>query len=248
MRFSLDVIGPDFDNSDLIVFQFSGADLSFRLPDHHGSYNCFLAAQDMTDMSKVSSDAWSQHPLGQKDLRLVKQSWFYDDIESQNHVVLCDFKIELVELAPAEQAQAVHLKPADFEKWLYHHYRLIAVEGVESHLGTEIEALARKEHMMPADMSAIEKLDKDGLVWLTATLGHVSIRDRPDWRTYIPLNESSILTVTCSITIFSSDHDSITIPMPELDQLRKDIRDEILDNISVTYSSAFQERLNQAER
>lgn len=245
MKFTHNVTGPNFEESTLVFIQLNNVELSFRLPDHWGTYDSFLFGQDLTDIEMVPSSDWRVHPLGQKFLRLVKQSWFYDDIESLNHVVLTNFEIELMVLTPEEQEKQVHLSKKEFDKWLFHLYRLNAVEGVESDLGTEVEIRNTEEWQAPKQISDIDRLDKGAVEWLTMTLGNKSVHECPDWMTYIPLNKESLLVVNCDIKIFSSDHESINIPEVELDQLRKDIRDEILSHISINYTPAILEYINE---
>lgn len=237
MKFSLGVIGPDFDEADIVVFDFLDSEVSFSLPKHRGRYDAVLAPQNLTDINDFSGRS-RKHPFGYIFRTLVRQSWLYDDEKSENEVVLCDFTVQHVELLPDQIEASQHLSESDLSNWLMMFLRLSAVKGRVDDLGTEVEESAMREQRKPLSIDEFEYVERNPINWPIVTVG-TSSADVPEWRVYIPVNSSSLLEVSCDIGVVSSDHDSITIPKPELDQLRKDIRDEILGNISVTYSPEF---------
>lgn len=246
MKFSHDVIGPDFDEADLVVFEFADAEVSFRLPEHWGKHSPTLAEQDLRDLSNFSGRS-RIHPLGYGIKILLKQTWFYNDQASENHVALCNFSIQHITLLPEQIEQRIHLSEPSLSQWLMRFLRLNAVKGKEADLGTEIEAEAMRAQRKPLSIDEFEYVERKPISWPIVTVGGVGL-DVPEWRAYAPLSKDSLLEITCDIGIYSSDHESISIPIAELDQLRKDMRDEILSYIRIEYSPALCDEIKQLSR
>ncbi len=234
MEFSLNVVGPDFEKADLVGFDFADASVALRLPEHWGRYPPTLAGSDLTALDAFSGKV-DKHPFGYLYRMLVKQCWFYSDKASENHVMLCDFFIEHMQLTDREVECRTHLNQNALNNWLMNYLRLIAVEGDETLLNTPAEAEALVAAEIPPSIDQFEFHDAQNIRWPIVTLGNGS-GIPPEWRIYAPLNREAVLEIRCDIQVFSSDHDSITIPRDQIDQLRRDIRDEILSHIHITYS------------
>ncbi len=245
MEFSHNVVGPDFEQSALVSFEFNDVDVSLRLPEHRGDYPSFVHLQNIRNLENISEKSWREHPFGQRYLILINQTWYYSDRETENYAVITNFDVELMVLTQDEQARQDHLKKTTFDQWLFAMNRLIAVEGIDENLGTEIETRNTEIWQQPKQISDIEKMEKGPVEWLTSTLGHIESNRTPKWFTYIPLNKEFLLVVNCDIKILYYEHQTITIPEHELDQLRKDIRTEILDHIAVTYSPELLQHINE---
>ena len=114
--------------------------------------------------------------------------------------------------------------------------KLIAVEGDASLLGTEAEKEGLHDWMAPQSIEEFEFVRGGELDWPIITIGDIHSSAAPIWRVHIPINQKYILQLELPIKIHSKNHFPSGITKPELDQLRKDIRDEILSHINVTYS------------
>lgn len=239
MEFSHDVIGPDFDQADLVSFDFGNVEVSFRLPEHRARYQPFLAPQDLSRVLETPEEEWYLDMSGAWDRRLVKHSWDYIDGPSENLVAVINLEVRLVKLPRDAQQQGVPLSKKLLADWILAYYKAMAIGGTDAVAGTESELRELRQWQMPASLEEIERYAKGALDWLMITKGSVSMGD-PRRLIYIPLNEQLMLMFDSSISIISTDHASITISKKEIDQLKRDILMEVLSHIRVNYSPEVQ--------
>lgn len=239
MEFSHDVVGPDFDQADLVSFDFGNVEVSFRLPEHRARYQPFLAPQDLSRVLETPKEEWYIDLSGAWDRPLFDQSWDYIDGPSENLVAVINVEVRLVKLPLDAQQQKVPLSRKPLADWVLARYKAMAIGGTDAVPGTESELHQLRHWQMPTSLDEIERYAEGGLDWLITTIGSVSMGD-PNRVIYIPLNEQLMLMFDSSISIISTDHASITIPKKEIDQLKRDILMEVLSHIRVNYSPEVQ--------
>ncbi|HSC67239.1 MAG TPA: hypothetical protein VLC79_06095 [Cellvibrio sp.] len=243
MKFKHDVIGPDFDNADIINFEFDGADLSLRLPKDPDSSPGYVAKQNQKILPTEPNNRWVTHPLGFRIFDMVRQSWSYRDEQSYVRVASEHFDLYLIELPDEIYPELNPLNKQQFLEWLFRFFRLISVRGDESLLNSEVELENMKAHMMPLSIEQIEIHPAGILDWSMLTISmpyedddEANANRDPDYFIYIPLNERLFLYIDHSLGILSSESTPITLPKTEILALKREILNEILAHIKVTYS------------
>ena len=235
MKFSLNVAGPDFDDAAIVNFEFAQAALTFRLPKHQSNYGLpILAKPDLQDISSFEGEL-REHPFGYLYRKIVQQSWYYFDENTQNKVVKFRLDVEHMNLLPEQVESNMALRPEKLNQWLFDFLRVMSVDGDESLLGTPAERENMIADEMPLSIDEFEYAKGGLLPWPMVTFGNRS-GEEPEWQIYIPLDRSSLLELRLDVGVFHYHDQGISIPQEQQDQLRRDIRDEFLSHIHINYS------------
>ncbi|HTF84002.1 MAG TPA: hypothetical protein VL987_05415 [Cellvibrio sp.] len=244
MKFQHNVVGPDFSKADIVNFFFSEAEVSLVIPQDPDSTGLgYLASQDQTVLPDEPDNHWVTHPFGFRIFDLVSKSWSYIDQDIEDDVAITHFQLNLIEVPETMREEINPLSKRGFVEWLFKFFRMIAVEGDTSLLGTDVELENMKANMMPLSMEEIELHPAGILNWPMLTIkspydddDEANAARDPGYFIYIPLTESLFLYIDHSVSILSSESSPITLPKSEILKLKRDILMEILANIRVTYS------------
>ncbi|HTF97192.1 MAG TPA: hypothetical protein VL995_13735 [Cellvibrio sp.] len=255
MRFKYDVIGPDFEDADIINFDFGEAEICLRLPQDMDKQISYVAAWDQKVLPAVPKNRWDTHPFGFRIFDLVRQFWSYYDETTERCVANESFQLNLIELPDEICAEVNPLNKQEFIEWLFKFFRLIAVRGDESLLGSDIELANMKAHMMPLSIEQIEIHHAGLLDWPMLTISmpyeddeEANAKRDPDYFIYIPLTERLFLYIDQSISILSREGNPVTLPKADILELKSEILSEILSYIKVTYSSDVLQRIQKANQ
>ncbi|MDH5653718.1 MAG: hypothetical protein OEZ39_17790 [Gammaproteobacteria bacterium] len=111
------VIGPDFDEADLVSFDFGDVDFIMRLPEHsERDGRKFLAP---TNLAQISDENWDFIAEdGSKIKNLTTHCWLYKDKSNDDDVFLTHLDIILKELPHTAQQQFAPLNKQALCKWI----------------------------------------------------------------------------------------------------------------------------------
>lgn len=116
MEFIHNVVGPDFDQADLVTFDFSNVDVILPLPEHWGGEGQqFLAP---TDLTHIAAEQWFADGAGNNALRLVEHRWAYKNKRNGLEDFLTDLDVLVYELPAEKQSQSVSLNKPAFCNWI----------------------------------------------------------------------------------------------------------------------------------
>lgn len=244
MKFSNNIVGPEFNRADLVCFDFGNAEISLRLPPQPGSAPSYIAKSDQTDFNDKSGRPWATHPLGFRIKQLIFHSWDYCDETSENTVAKENLMLYLVDIPEDIKPEISPLCKQKFNEWLFYFVRFIAVNGETSLLGSEEEQRGIKAAKLPRSREEIQQYSAGTMEWPIITLGDSdeSYADlEPDHFIYIPISSSSFLYIDHTLSIMCSEDSPLRPPKRDIMPLKREILKEILDHIRVTYSSEIEE-------
>jgi hypothetical protein len=254
MKFKKNVIGPDFNEADIISFNFGDAEITFALPKDPDRGPGYLAPYDQTQLATASDLHSIVHPLGFRIFNLSENTWCYHDEISERNVVRENCNIKLIEVPEGRQSELNVLSKKALLEWLFTFFRLIAVRGDESLLGSEIEQKNMTDLMMPLSLGSIERYGAGLLSWPMMTISspyednpQANAARIPDYNVYIPLSERWVLYVEHSLYIYYNDHWP-DLSRQELIELQRDILLEILSHIKITYSADVLKRIEELNK
>jgi hypothetical protein len=254
MKFKHNVIGPDFSTADIVTFTFGEADISLPVPqdpdsDHNSIY---IAPHDQTNLPVEPNIHWSVHPFGFKVFEMLSASWSYHDEKSELRVAKENFDLKLIEIPDDLRHEIQPLNKCAFKDWLFKFFRMMAVRGDTSLLGTDTELSNMKANMMPLSKEDIELYRAEALDWPMLTIkppyendAEANAARDPDYFIYIPISEYLFLYIDHSISIMSRQGNAGSLPKSAILELKRDILKEILANIRVTYSPKILELIKE---
>lgn len=252
MKFQHNVVGPDFSTADIVNFFFNDAELSLVIPRNPDSDLGYLAAQDQTVLPNEPNIRWRTHPFGFRVFDLIRKSWPYVDQNSEVDVAIENFDLFLIEVPDTMREEVNPLCKQKFVEWLFKFFRMIAVRGDNSLLGTDTELEKMKANMMPLSLDEIELYPAGLLNWPMLTIkppydddDEANAARDPDYFIYIPLTDRLFLYIDHSVSILSSESDPVALAKTEIRQLKRDILMEILRNIRVTHSPRVLELIKE---
>lgn len=244
MKFKHDVIGPDFENSDIVVFDFGDAEISLVIPEDPAKSGGYIAAQNQKALPTGPDYRWRTHPFGFRIYDLVQKIWLYRDETSENTVASESFDLYLIEIPDDMREEINPLSKTGFTQWLFKYYRMMSVRGDTSLLGSDIELSNMKAWMMPLSIDDIKSYPADLLDWPILTMkppyeddDEANAARDPDYLIYIPLSDRLFLYIDNCISMIYSDCNPITLPIANILELKHDILMEILAHVKVSYSS-----------
>lgn len=239
MKFSNNIIGPEFDRADIVCFDFGKTEISLRLPPQPGSAPSYIASSDQTNIHDNSGRGWDPHPLGFRTKELIFHSWDYWHQPSENTVAKENFILYLVDIPENLQEKISPLHQKTFSEWIFYFVRFIAVDGDTSLFDTEAELCGMKAAKLPCSLQEIEKYSADIMEWPIITLGdsHEDYADiEPNHLIYIPLTQNSFLYIDHTLSVVCGEDSPLSPPKKDIMPLKREILKEILDHIRISYS------------
>ncbi|MFT5082680.1 MAG: hypothetical protein ACI9Y1_000707 [Lentisphaeria bacterium] len=235
MQFSHNVFGPDFSKAALVTFDFGNVEVTLRMPEQREGLSSFLENTNLEKIHDDVSNAWITHPLGHRYRELASQSWKYQDEITENYVAILNLEIEIQEILELDKKNNVPFSRQGFPAYLLSLYRSMCIGGTSITPDSEDATHEYENMQLPESVTDIVVVNKNILDWVVISFGEI-FQGPPDQHVHIPLKDNAILIIKYKVGFLVRYGEEISLPESELEKLRKEIAQELLDNITVTYS------------
>ncbi len=211
-----DLVGPQFDQGDLVGFSVKQAEISFRLPAEHlkrREYN-FVATAGHFDSLEPK---WETDDMGGQSLLLADQAWIVEDQRTTHDVARYDIRVALVRLTKEHQMKGALANPEVLEAWS----RVLLLALGED--GKEVSALG------------FSRMERNGVYWSRFEWSLID-GDAPSPFVVVPINSESIMTLSINMTSFYYEGWTNRYSKEQLKELESTLFNAFLDNLHVEYA------------
>lgn len=224
MIFPKNIIGPQFDNGDLVTFNFDGAELTLRLPTIPNNRHNADRISPFKDFRNANTQSWDANDQSLPCIQLSEQRWNFEDAKTLDNIARCSLYVSLVEVTQQDFIQNTLLESTSFKKLMlaWMDYSFAANEKGAHGDFTQ-------------DRYNLRLIDKPHLNWLGAQVRYV-----PDAAAspvgIMPINNRFI--VMASLEIESLHYAGRTNPYSDelLKQFERDLFEDFLSHIKIEYS------------
>lgn len=237
MIFPNGIVGPRFDQGDLVTFVFDNAELIFRVPKVPTDSSSVDELSDLKNFQSVNTNNWSTNDQGFPCMRLSRQLWNYEDGRSFDNVAQTKLYVGIVE-APEEHRRAnTFLFREGFESAMlaWNSYSFGERHSEKYLQDSSWPALQNRYHG--------RSISQKYLDWFVVQLS-MSSDSNPVHLAMIPINNRFVLMVF--IEIKSLHYSGRANPYSEeiLKQFERDLFDDFLSHIKLEYSSELIATIN----
>lgn len=229
MKYPDNIIGPKFEDGDVIHFLFDGAELTFRAPivprNTHGADR----VSTTRDFRKVCTQDWDTNDQEHPAIELLSQRWCFEDARTLDDIAQCQVYAGLVECKEEERKANVFLSYPDFENLMiaWHDYTF-------SQEHTEKYAEDSTWPALPNRYNG-RSIPKDHINWFIVEL-NLSLQVKPVQLAMIPVNNRFVLMIY--IDLQRLHYAGRTNPYSEetIKQFERDLLDDFLNHVKIEYS------------
>lgn len=224
MIFPKNIIGPQFNDGDLVAFIFDGADLTLRLPTIPNNRHNADRVSSLKDFRSANTHNWDTNDQSLPCLQLSEQRWSFEDAKTLDNIAQCSLYVSLVECTQQDSAQKTLLEAASFKalmlSWM--DYSFAANEKEADRDSTQ-------------GRYKLRSIDKPHLSWLAAQVRYLP-NAAPSPIGIMPINNRFIVMV--SLEIQSLHYAGRTNPYSNelLKQFEQDLFEDFLSHIKIEYS------------
>ena len=228
MIFPQNIIGPKFDQGDLLTFVFEGAELTFRAPVIPVNRNNIDRPSTIKDFRNIDTSNWKtddqEHPL----TKLLLQHWSFEDSRTLDDIAECRLWIELVEASKQDQVEKKLLSYSRFEELMLNWNSFTLKD--DERKKTEGSSWPSVENRFNG-----RSIAKDHLDWFVADLP-MDPQLKPIELVMIPINSRFLLMAY--VQIESLHYAGRTNPFSNelLKQFERDLFEDFLSHIKIEYS------------
>ena len=228
MIFPKNIIGPQFDNGDLVTFNFDGAELTLRLPTIPNNKHNADRVSPLKDFRNANTQHWDSNDQSLPCLQLSEQRWCFEDGKSLDDIAQCSLYVSLVEASQRDCTQNTLLESTSFIELMlaWMDYSFAANEQEIGGVADGDPALGRYR---------LKSIAKPHLNWLAARVRYV-----PEATAcpvgIVPINNRFIVMV--SLEMESLHYAGRTNPYSDelLKQFEADLFEDFLSHIKIEYS------------
>lgn len=236
-----DIVCLDLGSADLITFDFSDSQLTFRLPEKTENKHNYLAP---LNISEIAEDQWSSGARDHfRSTELACQIWYHLDAFDERRKLISTLYLSLLQLSSVEAQQDMVLSKSVFPEWLLANLQNNARKSAEN---PEELSSALEDWQVPKSINDIERIPKPHLDWLVATGGHTSMGD-PEPTAYIPISHQYVLFVTLDTGELILSEADRRVPVDEMKRWNRQLFHEFLDHMTLTYSPEALDTIHKLE-
>lgn len=221
MIFPKNLVGPKFDEGDLLIFTFSGAELTLRLPKIPSNKHNKDQVSPMKQFSSTETKEWGEDDQGNRCKQLISQRWSFEDARSLDNIALTKLSVSLVHVDANKLNGSALLKFRTFEK--------LVMDGL-AHSFQQDDSTEQSTSRFFA-----QQTDQRNINWLKVMIQFDQERS-PTPTMFIPLTGSFFIMI--SLEIESLHYAGRTNPYSNevLKQFEADLFDDFLSHIKIEYS------------
>lgn len=229
MKYPGDIIGPKFDNGDLVTFVFEDAELTFKalqIPRNNHGADRICATKDFRN---INTQHWDTNDQEHPCLELLLQRWCFEDARTLDDIAECEVFVGIVEVAENQRAANTLLSPPDFENLMlsWHHYSVGEEHNEKYALDPTWPALPNRYNGY--------LIEKEHIDWFIVEL-KITAQEKPVRLAMIPINNRFVLMTF--IELQSLHYAGRTNPYSDetLKQFERDLFADFLNHIRIDYS------------
>jgi len=241
MNFANNIVGPDFELADLILFDFGDVELTLRLPEHRSNTEKHLATQNLCN---IEEDKWVADYAGNKTYLLVNQTWLYENATTLDDVFSTNLIMVLMQIPPQVRKKSIPLNKSAFASWIIDLLKGCVFDMESITPDDELAAESIKEWQVPEQVSDMQQIQRGNVDWFVASLGHTSI-GLPDPMIFVPINNQYALTITISSAKLSYSDREDTFPKEDIEPVKRQIMTELLNHLQITYSPEVLQQIEE---
>ena len=116
MIFPKNIIGPKFDDGDLVSFTFDDAELTLRIPVIPINRDNVSEISPIKDFRDIKTSNWNTDDQNHPSNLLSLQHWCVEDEKTLDDIAFCRLFVELVEATESHQEKNSFLQSEQFKK------------------------------------------------------------------------------------------------------------------------------------
>lgn len=236
MNYPGNIIGPKFNEGDIVTFTFDDAELTLNAPivprNTHGADQVC----PIKNFRNVNTHDWDTNDQENPSMELIFQRWCFEDARTLDDIAQCQLFTGIVEVAENQRTANALLSPSTFENLMlaWHHYSV----------GEEHDKKHATDPTWPALPNRYNgrSIEKEYLDWFVVEV-KISLQEKPVQLAMIPINNRFVLMTF--IDLQSLHYAGRTNPYSEetLKQFEKDLFDDFLSHIKIEYSPELIEQI-----
>ena len=116
MQYPGNIIGPLFENGDLVSFTFDGAELTLRLPVVPNNRHNEDTVSRIKDLRGIDTRDWDTNDQDRPCIQLATQRWSFEDVSSLDDIAQCEVQLSLIEVTQLQREKNILLNTESFEE------------------------------------------------------------------------------------------------------------------------------------
>jgi len=241
MDVAKDLVGPDFEKADLVLFESGNVELTFPLPEHRSESKNYLAGQNL---GIIPDDKWEVDSAGNQTYVLVKQTWSYDQAVTLDSVFSTDLVMVLMQVPEATQKKSIPLNKIAFTHWIIDLLKNSVFDMEDITPDDDLATQYLKNWQVPEQASDMDIIKKGNLDWIIASMGHTSM-GLPEPMIFIPIDNQLLLMIHINSTKLSYSDREDTFQNEDIESVTKQIMMEFLEHIQITYSTEVLKQIKE---
>lgn len=228
MIFPANIIGPSFDQGDLVTFIFEGAELTFRAPTLPENKHKVDELSSIRDFRNIDASDWNTDDQEHAIIQLLLQHWSFEDSRTLDNIARCRLYVELVEVSKQDQLEGKLFSASRFQElMLSWHSFTFKDDERKNDEGPSWPSIENRFNGRP--------IAKKNLNWFLVELP-LNPRLAPIQLVMIPINNRFVLMAY--IKIESLHYAGRTNPFSNelLKQFERDLFEDFLSHINIEYS------------
>lgn len=229
MKYPGNIIGPKFNEGDLITFIFDDAEFTLRalkIPrNNHGADRVC----DIKDFRNISTLKWDTNDQEHPCIELLLQRWCFEDSRTLDDIAECEVFVGIVEVPENQRIENTLLSSPDFENLMlsWHHHSVGEQHDDKYALDPTWPALSNRFNG--------RSVEKEHLDWFVVEL-NISLQKEPVQLAMIPINNRFVLMTF--IDLQSLHYAGRTNPYSDelLKQFEQDLFEDFLSHIRINYT------------
>lgn len=228
MIFPENIVGPKFDEGDLVTFVFDGAELTLRVPIISENRDHIDEVSSLSDFQNVDTRSWRTDDLENPLIQLVLQHWNLEHSKTLDDIAQCRLYVELVEVTEKQQSENILLEPSCFEdlilSWISYFFKNHEEKYAED-----------PSWPAPANRYHGRSINKEHLNWFLIQLA-LNSRSKPSQLVMIPINNRFVLTAYIKIESLHYAGRANPFSDEALKKFEWDLFNDFLSHIKIEYS------------
>ena len=229
MKYPGNIIGPKFNEGDIVTFIFEDAELTLNAPiiprNTHGADQVC----PIKNFRNISTNDWDTNDQEHPSVELIFLRWCFEDSRTLDDIAQCQLFTGIVEVPEPQRKANTLLSPPDFENLMlaWHHYSV----------GEQHDEKYAEDQDWPALPNRYNgrSIEKECLDWFVVEV-KISLQEKPVQLAMIPINNRFVLMTF--IDLQSLHYAGRTNPYSDevLKQFERDLFEDFLSHIKIEYS------------
>jgi len=229
MNYPGNIIGPKFEDGDIINFLFDGAELTLRAPkiprNNHGADRMC----DTRDFRDINTRDWETNDQEHPSIELLLQRWSFEDARTLDDIAQCETFVGLVECKEDARKANVFLSYPEFENLMidWHDYSFHQDHSEKHAHDPSWPALPNRYNG--------RSITKEHIDWFVVELT-LSLQEKPVQLAMIPINDRFVLMTYIDLQSLHYAGRSNPYSNETLKQFEKDLFEDFLSHITIEYN------------